>query len=112
MFRSKGSRSIFTNRMCDIPRNLLFPRPYYNDTGTIETSSITIDNVINDRQYALLQKIHDSYTVLLAKKQYENISSNYDQYIFLLHQLREINVSDSTLQLLINITEETLISLN
>ena len=108
MFRSKGSRSIFTNRMCDIPRNLLFPRPYYNDTGTIETSSITIDNVINDRQYALLQKIHDSYTVLLANKQYENISSNYDQYIFLLHQLREINVSDSTLQLLINITEETL----
>ena len=108
MFRSKGYRSMFTNRMCDAPRNLLFPNHCYSETTTSNITPLSIAGVLNDSQYALLQRIHDSYTVLLANKKYESISPNYDQYIYLLRELKDICVSDSTLQLLIDITEETL----
>lgn len=113
MFRSKGSRSMFTNHMSIIPRNILFPNAYFiaSTTATTEeaTSFLEITSVIDVNQYAILQKIHDEYTVLLSNKKYESISTNYDQYIFLLHELKEMNILDSTLKLLIQITEETLI---
>ena len=115
MFRSKGSRSMLTNQMYDAPRNLLFPNSLSNSSGngvgggTISSMSfISVTTAIYESQYHMLQQIHDSYTVLLANKKYEKISTDYDQYIFLLHELKELNISDTTLQLLIQITEDTL----
>lgn len=68
----------------------------------IKSRSITIV------QFATLQTIHDSYSALLATKNYESVPNNNVSYMTLLASLKSINVDDSRLRLLVNIAQDSL----
>lgn len=76
--------------------------------GTSVVNSITDINAITVQQLTALQEVQRSYTVYLAGKQFQNISSNYGNYINLLSVLNSINVVDPKLQILIKIAIEGL----
>ena len=76
--------------------------------GTI-ASNINGPNTITVEQRVALQKVHDLYTVFLAAKQYQSISSNYANYINLLSVLNSIQVLDPKLRILIKIATDGLI---
>lgn len=65
-------------------------------------------NLITGAQLVALNKIHDSYTVYLAGKQYKSISTNYAYYINLLAEINSINVTDPNLKILLKIATDGL----
>ena len=83
----------------------------YQRTATAMTSSTDVyqGNSLTLPQIQVLETVHSSYSNMLADKKYENIPSNYAQYIRLINQLKAIHVYDDKLQLLIQIAENALV---
>ena len=80
--------------------------PNLYDSGYLTTGSSSCD--CSPDQVHLLSIIYDQYVILLANKNYEQIPSNYQQYITLLNQLKSVRVSDYKLQTLLYIAENGL----
>lgn len=76
--------------------------------NTNPNGNTSLNNVINSSQLAALEQIYESYTLLLADKSFETIPTNYAKYNALLTQLKSIQITDSNLELLIQITENSL----
>jgi hypothetical protein len=78
------------------------------NTNGNNNGSTNLKNTINSSQLAALEQIYESYTRLIADKSFESIPSNYTQYMELLTKLKSIQITDSNLELLIQITENSL----
>lgn len=65
--------------------------------------------VVTSAQVTTLQSVYTQYATLLANKSYEQIPSNYSQYLNLLSKIKSINVTDYKLQMLIYIVENALL---
>jgi len=96
-----------------------FPRKCPCPSGTGGSSSVSggghgggglaSKNKITPQQLAALQLIYDSYTQLLANRQYEKIASNnINQYLEILNLIKTVQISDPDLQLFIDIAENSL----
>ena len=83
-------------------------KPNTNPNGNNTNGNTSKNNVINSSQLAALEQIYESYTLLLADKSFETIPTNYAKYNELLTQLKSIQITDSNLELLIQITENSL----
>jgi hypothetical protein len=83
-------------------------KPNTNPNGNNLNGNSSLNNVINSSQLAALEQIYESYTLLLANKSFETIPTNYAKYNELLTQLKSIKITDSNLELLIQITENSL----
>jgi len=83
-------------------------KPNTNPNGNNTNGNSSLNNVINSSQLAALEQIYESYTLLLADKSFETIPTNYAKYNELLTQLKSIKITDSNLELLIQITENSL----
>ena len=70
---------------------------------------INIVDVLTPEQYAIIQQIHDQYTYEMAERNYDNIPGDYNQYLALLNSLNTINVSNTTMQFMIDMVEKALI---
>jgi predicted DNA-binding protein YlxM (UPF0122 family) len=64
--------------------------------------------VINSFQSKALVEVHELYSLFLAEKKYEKISTYYEKYISLMSILLSINTKDPKISLLLRIVEDTL----
>jgi hypothetical protein len=93
------SVAIYSNTSTTLGRNLF---------RTLKSNDRIDTNAITTEQLASLKQVHDYYTIFLAGKQYQSISSNYVNYINLLSAVNSINVVDPKLQILIQIARDGL----
>jgi hypothetical protein len=70
---------------------------------------VSIANVFTSGQYDIIKQIHDIYTYQMSLRNYSDIPSDYNQYLTFLNDLNTINVTDSTMKLLMDIVEKALI---
>ena len=120
------SRSIFTSFTTCSGRNIFGKSsPIYSsymnivpikngsgsDSGSGGDAIFNIKSCIplSEGQHNIVQQIHDMYSVMLASRSYDKIPSNYEQFMDLIVDLKTIPISNSTLTLLLNIVEKTLI---
>ena len=86
------------------------PRAHITITSPNYTKGDTnIVDVLTPEQYAIIQQIHDQYTYEMAERNYDNIPGDYNQYLTLLNSLNTINVSNTTMQFMIDMVEKALI---
>jgi hypothetical protein len=112
--RRNNCKSIFTTTVYNSSRNIfgtptLPNAPKVTITSRSSPGDGSITYVLTQAQYDTIKQIHDQYTMQMAQGKYDAIPTNYDQYVTLLNNLDTVNVSDSTLQLLMNIVEKSLI---
>ena len=114
--RRNMNKSMFTSGVTNATRHILGPSSLINDprahitiTSGQPKKIISIANVFTSGQYGIIKQIHDLYTYQMSLRNYSDIPSDYDQYLTFLNDLNTINVSDSTMKLLINIVEKALI---
>jgi hypothetical protein len=65
-------------------------------------------SVLSVEQISLVKRIHTTYTVQMAGRNYASIPRDYTQFVELMSSLSEINVNDSSLKLLIRIVQDAL----
>jgi hypothetical protein len=117
--RKGKSKSPFTTQVSVSTRNILNPcsRMFYSVNMTCHVPNViaapgsasTMGIIqLTDGQYNLIKEIHDMYTLVLASRKYDKIPTNYDHYLSLLNNLSTINVTNTTLHLLIDIVAKTL----
>lgn len=66
-------------------------------------------NRLSYAQALALTTVHDSYSLLLAQKKYESISTNYMEYLALLKTLKTIDLRDTTMNILLRIAEDAIL---
>ena len=114
---TNASRNVFGNIPLDIPNNMIgcaYPNYCrgvnpYNPFLPIDYSGNTISIQLSTCQLNAIKQIHDMYSIMLSSRTYDKIPANYEQYMCLLSVLETIPFSDSTIKLLLNIVEKTLI---
>lgn len=112
--RRNNCKSIFTTTVYNSSRNIL-GNTYWSNAPKLTITSRSspgdgsITYVLTQAQFETVKQIHDAYTMQMAKGNYEAIPTDYDQYITLLNNLDTVNVSDSTLKILIQLVEKSLI---
>ena len=112
--RRNNCKSIFTTTIYNNSRNIL-GKPNLNSIPKLTITSRSspgdggITYMLTQAQFDTIKQIHDEYTMKMAKGNYEAIPTNYDQYVTLLNNLDTVNVSDSTLKILISLVEKSLI---
>jgi hypothetical protein len=107
---------MFTSSVTNSTRHILGPSSLINDararitiTSGQTNKIVSIANVLTNGQYGIIKQIHDLYTYQMSLRNYTDIPTDYDQYLTYLNDLNTINVSDSTMKLLMNIVEKALI---
>jgi hypothetical protein len=114
---TNASRNVFGNIPTDIPMNLIgcaspnfcMGVTPYNPSLPFDYSGNTISIPLSTCQLNAVKQIHDMYSIMLSSRSYDKIPANYEQYLGLLSVLETIPFSDSTIKLLLNIVEKTLI---
>ena len=66
-------------------------------------------NRLSYAQAHALTVVHDSYSLLLAQKKYESISTNYTDYLTLLKTIKTIDLRDTNLNILLMIAEDAIL---
>jgi len=114
--RRNMNKSMFTSSVTNSTRHILGPSSLINDararitiTSGQTNKIVSIANVLTNGQYGIIKQIHDLYTYQMSLRNYTDIPTDYDQYLTYLNDLNTINVSDSTMKLLMNIVEKALI---
>lgn len=114
--RRNMNKSMFTSSVTNATRHILGPSSLINDamaritiTSGQTKKNVSIANVLTSGQYGIIQQIHDLYTYQMSLRNYTDIPTDYDQYLTYLNDLNTINVSNSTMRLLMNIVEKALI---
>ena len=114
--RRNMNKSMFTSCVTTASRHILGPSSLVNDprahitiTSGQPKKTVSIANVFTSGQYGIIKQIHDLYTYQMSLRNYTDIPTDYDQYLTFLNDLNTINVSDSTMKLLMNIVEKALI---
>ena len=113
----KSNRTLFsqvsihaTNRVGGINVGDSVPVSYSGDVMKVKPT-VTKDS--RDRltyeQANALVNAHDLYTLPLAQRKYELISTNYTKYLSLLHTIRTINLKDPRLHILLTIAEDAIL---
>lgn len=100
------TRNVFNDNIIQGSQKNIFNSAAYSDLqyGSLTTGSCAC----TPDQVHLLSIIYNQYVILLANKSYEQIPSNYQQYIALLNQLKTIKIKDYKLQTLLYIVENGL----
>jgi hypothetical protein len=108
----KRSKSLFTGIVEKQRINFFIPIPIFLDPKLPTNVALPDTTSLSLLQYNILKSTQINYTSLLSSKKYSKISTNIDDYIYLVNGIKEmvnVDLLSSLYQLLINIASHGLI---